>query len=125
MLTTWSSLGESRTVGRGAVALVEGEAVAGMLSVHLDHQAVAADLGQHTRGRDTRRGGVSTDDRQGRHRQARHPESVAQHVAGPQRQACPLGVETMLDMALITAPEKRDPALMAKLDAVAGRVLRK
>ena len=44
---------------------------------------------------------------------------------GPQRQPCPLGVETMLDMALITAPDKRDPALMAKLDAVAGRVLRK
>jgi 5'-methylthioadenosine phosphorylase len=44
---------------------------------------------------------------------------------GPDRQACPLGVETMLDMALITAPDKRDPALMAKLDAVAGRVLKK
>ncbi len=44
---------------------------------------------------------------------------------GPQREACPLGVETMLDMALITAPDKRDPALMAKLDAVAGRVLEK
>ena len=42
-----------------------------------------------------------------------------------QREACPLGVETMLDMALITAPDKRDPALMAKLDAVAGRVLKK
>jgi 5'-methylthioadenosine phosphorylase len=44
---------------------------------------------------------------------------------GPDRQPCPLGVETMLDMALITAPEKRDPALVAKLDAVARRVLRK
>jgi 5'-methylthioadenosine phosphorylase len=31
----------------------------------------------------------------------------------------------VLDFALITAPEKRDPALAAKLDAVAGRVLRK
>jgi len=31
----------------------------------------------------------------------------------------------MLDMALITAPDKRDPALMAKLDVVAGRVLKK
>jgi 5'-methylthioadenosine phosphorylase len=28
-------------------------------------------------------------------------------------------------MALITAPDKRDPQLVAKLDAVAGRVLRK
>ena len=27
--------------------------------------------------------------------------------------------------ALITAPDKRDPALAAKLDAVAGRVLKK
>jgi 5'-methylthioadenosine phosphorylase len=44
---------------------------------------------------------------------------------GPERHPSPLGVETMLDTALITAPEKRDPALMAKLDAVAGRVLRK
>ena len=44
---------------------------------------------------------------------------------GPVRQPCPLGVETMLDMALITAPDKRDPALAAKLDAVAGRVLKK
>jgi 5'-methylthioadenosine phosphorylase len=44
---------------------------------------------------------------------------------GPEREPCPLGVETMLDMALITAPDKRDAALMAKLDAVAGRVLGK
>ena len=33
------------------------------------------------------------------------------------------GCDTALEMALITAPEARDPALMAKLDAVAGRVL--
>jgi 5'-methylthioadenosine phosphorylase len=44
---------------------------------------------------------------------------------GPERQPCPLGVETMLDNAVMTAPDKRDAALMAKLDAVAGRVLRK
>jgi 5'-methylthioadenosine phosphorylase len=30
----------------------------------------------------------------------------------------------VLDHALITAPDSRDPALVAKLDAVAGRVLR-
>jgi 5'-methylthioadenosine phosphorylase len=30
-----------------------------------------------------------------------------------------------LDFALITAPDKRDPAMIAKLDAVAGRVLKK
>ena len=44
---------------------------------------------------------------------------------GPERQNSPLGVETMLDVAVMTAPEKRDPALMAKLDAVAGRILKK
>jgi 5'-methylthioadenosine phosphorylase len=44
---------------------------------------------------------------------------------GWERKASPLGVETMLDTALITAPEKRNPALAAKLDAVAGRVLKK
>lgn len=32
-------------------------------------------------------------------------------------------IDTCLDFALITAPEARDPALLAKLDAVAGRVL--
>ena len=44
---------------------------------------------------------------------------------GPERQLSPLGVETMLDVAVMTAPDKRDPALMAKLDAVAGRILKK
>ncbi|MBI4967198.1 MAG: S-methyl-5'-thioadenosine phosphorylase [Rhodospirillales bacterium] len=38
---------------------------------------------------------------------------------------CRQGCQRALDSALITAPDKRDPALMAKLDAVAGRVLRK
>jgi 5'-methylthioadenosine phosphorylase len=28
-----------------------------------------------------------------------------------------------LDNALITAPKRRDPAILARLDAVAGRVL--
>ncbi len=32
-------------------------------------------------------------------------------------------IDTNLDFALITAPEARDPALLAKLDAVAGRAL--
>ena len=43
---------------------------------------------------------------------------------GPERTPSPLGVETVLDTAIITVPEKRDPALFAKLDAVAGRVLK-
>ncbi|MEL6299702.1 MAG: S-methyl-5'-thioadenosine phosphorylase [Pseudomonadota bacterium] len=36
---------------------------------------------------------------------------------------CPIGSDRALDVALITAPDARDPALVAKLDAVAGRVL--
>ena len=36
---------------------------------------------------------------------------------------CPIGSDTALEVALITAPEARDPLLVAKLDAVAGRVL--
>ena len=40
------------------------------------------------------------------------------------RAPCPDGSDTALEHALITAPEKRDPALLSKLDAVAGRVLR-
>jgi 5'-methylthioadenosine phosphorylase len=43
---------------------------------------------------------------------------------GAPRGACPAGCDRALDHALITAPEKRDPAMLAKLDAVAGRVLR-
>lgn len=38
--------------------------------------------------------------------------------------ACDCGCRKALEHALITAPEVRDPALLAKLDAVAGRVLR-
>ena len=38
---------------------------------------------------------------------------------GPCRQGC----QRALDHALITAPDHRDPALIARLDAVAGRVL--
>ena len=44
---------------------------------------------------------------------------------GPERTPSPLGIERTLDTALITAPEKRDPELFRKLDAVAGRVLNK
>ncbi|MEN2978863.1 S-methyl-5'-thioadenosine phosphorylase [Tistrella bauzanensis] len=44
-------------------------------------------------------------------------------LLGARRETCHAGCHTALDYALITAPEKRDPALLAKLDAVAGRVL--
>ncbi len=38
-------------------------------------------------------------------------------------EACPLGSDRSLDHAIMTAPAMRDPLLVAKLDAVAGRVL--
>ena len=44
-------------------------------------------------------------------------------LQGADRAPCPHGCDRALDFALLTAPEKRDPALVAKLDAVAGRIL--
>jgi 5'-methylthioadenosine phosphorylase len=41
-----------------------------------------------------------------------------------EHEPCPIGSDRALDTAIITAKEARDPALLAKLDAVAGRVLR-
>jgi 5'-methylthioadenosine phosphorylase len=41
-----------------------------------------------------------------------------------EHEPCPIGSDRALDTALITAPEARDPALLKKLDAVAGRVLK-
>ena len=49
--------------------------------------------------------------------------SVPRLAADADRQNC--SCQSVLTHALITAPEVRDPALMKKLDAVAGRVLRK
>ena len=43
----------------------------------------------------------------------------------PEHEPCPVGSDRALDTALITAPEARDKALLKKLDAVAGRVLKK
>ena len=40
-----------------------------------------------------------------------------------ERIPCPVGSHHALDGAIVTAPEARDPALLARLDAVAGRVL--
>ncbi|MEM8692667.1 MAG: S-methyl-5'-thioadenosine phosphorylase [Pseudomonadota bacterium] len=39
------------------------------------------------------------------------------------RAPCPHGCDRALDHAIMTAPEARDPKIVAKLDAVAGRVL--
>jgi 5'-methylthioadenosine phosphorylase len=40
-----------------------------------------------------------------------------------EHEPCPIGSDRALEHAIMTAPEARDPALLAKLDAVAGRVL--
>ncbi len=44
-------------------------------------------------------------------------------LLGPDRAPCPHGCDRALDYAIMTAPDKRDAALTAKLDAIAGRVL--
>jgi 5'-methylthioadenosine phosphorylase len=41
-----------------------------------------------------------------------------------EHEPCPIGSDRALDTAIITAPQARDPELVRKLDAVAGRVLR-
>ena len=50
-------------------------------------------------------------------------KQLAETLSGMPRENGAQGIETCLDFALITAPEARAPELMAKLDAVAGRVL--
>ncbi len=44
-------------------------------------------------------------------------------VIGAARGPCPAGCDRALEHAIITAPQHRSPELMARLDAVAGRVL--
>ncbi|MBF9055447.1 S-methyl-5'-thioadenosine phosphorylase [Rhodobacterales bacterium HKCCA1065] len=44
-------------------------------------------------------------------------------LLGPERAPCPCGCDRALDHAIMTAPDKRDPDMVAKLDAIAGRVL--
>ena len=41
-----------------------------------------------------------------------------------EHEPCPVGSDTALSGAIATQPSHRDPTLMAKLDAIAGRVLR-
>jgi 5'-methylthioadenosine phosphorylase len=64
------------------------------------------------------------------HKNAANASRLIMAVApklGPERtpSTCSDNPETVLDYALITAPDRRDPSLVAKLDAVAGRVLKK
>jgi len=44
-------------------------------------------------------------------------------LLGQEREDCPHGCDKALEFAIMTAPDKRDPDLVAKLDAIAGRVL--
>ncbi len=45
-------------------------------------------------------------------------------VLGQRRGLCPEGCHTALENAIVTAPAKRDPSLLSRLDVVAGRVLK-
>lgn len=60
------------------------------------------------------------------HANARKAKALVAHLAAALGQAprTPSPIDACLDHALITAPDARDPALVAKLDAVAGRALR-
>jgi len=44
-------------------------------------------------------------------------------LLGATRDDCPHGCDRALEYAILTAPDARDPALVSKLDAVAGRLL--
>jgi 5'-methylthioadenosine phosphorylase len=63
-------------------------------------------------------------------RNAAHAKELVKQVVGRivsgerLETPCPAGCDRALDTALITAPEKRDAQVLAKLDAVAGRVLK-
>ena len=48
--------------------------------------------------------------------------AVVPHLSG-RSETCHAGCHTALETAIITAPEARDPAMVEKLSAVAGRVL--
>ena len=44
-------------------------------------------------------------------------------LLGPDRAPCPHGCDRALEHAILTAPDARDAEVVARLDAVAGRVL--
>lgn len=48
---------------------------------------------------------------------------IIKAIAATLRTPSPQGIETNLDVALITAPEARDPKMLAKLDAILNRAL--
>ncbi|MCC3306668.1 S-methyl-5'-thioadenosine phosphorylase [Sneathiella sp. HT1-7] len=54
---------------------------------------------------------------------ARHLVKSVVPTLSARQSSCDIGCHHALDNALITAPDARDPKIMEKLDAVAGRVL--
>ena len=54
---------------------------------------------------------------------ARRLVAALGEVLAAERGPCPAGCDRALENAVITAPEARDPAMVKRLDAVAGRVL--
>ncbi len=60
------------------------------------------------------------------HENVAHARTLLAHVipaVGREPRACPQGCDHALDGAILTAREARDPAMMKKLEAIAGRVL--
>ena len=60
------------------------------------------------------------------HANSDNARKLVQHVIpriGADRGACAFGCDRALEYAIVTAPDARDPELVKKLDAVAGRVL--
>ena len=51
-------------------------------------------------------------------------QNLVEAMSRIEREPTQQGIETGLDFALITPPNARDPELIKKLDAVAGRVLK-
>jgi 5'-methylthioadenosine phosphorylase len=47
---------------------------------------------------------------------------VVPRLAG-RKQVCPGGCDRVLDTAIVTAPDARDPALVERLKPILGRVL--
>ncbi|SHF00282.1 methylthioadenosine phosphorylase [Litoreibacter ascidiaceicola] len=54
---------------------------------------------------------------------ARDMVAMLPALLGSERAPCPHGCDRALEYAILTAPDARDKTVMAKLDAVAGRIL--
>ena len=60
---------------------------------------------------------------QGNSNKARETVAGLPAQLGPDRTPCPCGCDSALEHAIMTAPDKRDPAMIEKLGVIAGRVL--